>query len=70
MFVRNTEFVNNGYNDIDARTLWHYQAICVSPNLLSTTPVHALCTEAKGAAYHAPPSSGGRVRDLGMNASI
>jgi len=38
MFVRNTEFVKNGYNDIDARTLWHYQAICVSPNLLSTTP--------------------------------
>jgi hypothetical protein len=38
MFVRNTEFVNNGNNDIDARTLWHYQAICVSPNLLSTTP--------------------------------
>jgi hypothetical protein len=38
MFVRNTEFVNNGHSDIDARTLWHYQAICVSPNLLSTTP--------------------------------
>jgi hypothetical protein len=38
MFVRNTEFVRNSYNDIDARTLWHYQAICVSPNLLSTTP--------------------------------
>jgi hypothetical protein len=38
MFVRNTEFINNGHNDIDARTLWHYQAICVSPNLLSTTP--------------------------------
>ncbi len=38
MFVRNTEFVNNGHRDIDARTLWHYQAICVSPNLLSTTP--------------------------------
>ena len=38
MFIRNTEFVNNGNNDIDARTLWHYQAICVSPNLLSTTP--------------------------------
>jgi hypothetical protein len=37
MFIRNTEFVNNGNNDIDARTLWHYQAICVSPNLLSTT---------------------------------
>ncbi|WP_300455613.1 DUF1254 domain-containing protein [Desulfobacula sp.] len=37
MFVRNTEFVNNGHSDIDARTLWHYQAICVSPNLLSTT---------------------------------
>jgi hypothetical protein len=38
MFVRNTEFINNGHDDIDARTLWHYQAICVSPNLLSTTP--------------------------------
>lgn len=38
MFIRNTEFTNNGYRDIDARTLWHYQAICVSPNLLSTTP--------------------------------
>jgi hypothetical protein len=38
MFVRNTEFVHSGYNDIDARTLWHYQAIVVSPNLLSTTP--------------------------------
>ncbi len=37
MFIRNTEFTNNGHNDIDARTLWHYQAICVSPNLLSTT---------------------------------
>jgi hypothetical protein len=38
MFVRNTEFVVDGRNDIDARTLWHYQAIVVSPNLLSTTP--------------------------------
>jgi hypothetical protein len=38
MFVRNTEFEINNRNDIDARTLWHYQAICVSPNLLSTTP--------------------------------
>ena len=38
MFVRNTEFTRNGYNDIDARTLWHYSAIVVSPNLLSTTP--------------------------------
>ena len=38
MFIRNTEFMNNGHSDIDARTLWHYQAICVSPNLLSTTP--------------------------------
>lgn len=38
MFIRNTEFTNDGHNDIDARTLWHYQAICVSPNLLSTTP--------------------------------
>jgi hypothetical protein len=38
MFVRNTEFEINNRNDVDARTLWHYQAICVSPNLLSTTP--------------------------------
>lgn len=38
MFIRNTEFINDGHSDIDAQTLWHYQAICVSPNLLSTTP--------------------------------
>ena len=38
MFLRNTEFTRDGYTEIDARTLWHYQAICVSPNLLSTTP--------------------------------
>ena len=39
MFVRNTEFVrDSGAADIDARALWHYQAIVVSPNLLSTTP--------------------------------
>ena len=38
MFVRNTAFTRRGHADIDARTLWHYQAICVSPNLLSTTP--------------------------------
>ena len=38
MFIRNTEFMVNGYSDIDARTLWLYQAICVSPSLLSTTP--------------------------------
>jgi hypothetical protein len=38
MFLYNTTFERNGVNDIDARTLWHYQAIVVSPNLLSTTP--------------------------------
>ncbi len=38
MFVRNTEFTRNGFNDVDARTLWHYQAIVVSPNLIPTTP--------------------------------
>jgi len=38
MFVRNTEFTRNGFNDIDARTLWHYPAIVVSPNLIPTTP--------------------------------
>lgn len=38
MFAGNTEFTKNDYRDIDARTLWHYQAIVVSPALLSTTP--------------------------------
>lgn len=38
MFLNNTEFTLNGYTQIDARTPWHYQAIVVSPNLLSTTP--------------------------------
>ena len=38
MFLHNTTFERNGANDIDARTLWHYQAIVVSPNLVSTTP--------------------------------
>ena len=38
MFLYNTTFEREGINDIDARTLWHYQAIVVSPNLISTTP--------------------------------
>ena len=38
MFLHNTTFERDGINDIDARTLWHYQAIVVSPNLVSTTP--------------------------------
>ena len=38
MFLHNTEFTHNGYRQVYARTLWHYQAIVVSPNLLSTTP--------------------------------
>jgi len=38
MFLYNTTFERDGINDIDARTLWHYQAIVVSPNLISTTP--------------------------------
>jgi hypothetical protein len=38
MFLYNTTFERDGVNDIDARTLWHYQAIVVSPNLLSKTP--------------------------------
>jgi len=38
MFLYNTTFEREGVNDIDARTLWHYQAIVVSPNLISTTP--------------------------------
>ena len=50
MFIRNTEFVADGHGDIDARTLWHYQAICVSPNLLSTTA-------GVGTAYQQPSSA-------------
>ena len=38
MFLHNTTFERDGVTDIDARTLWHYQAIEVSPNLISTTP--------------------------------
>jgi len=38
MFLHNTTFERDGVNDIDARTLWHYQSIVVSSNLLSTTP--------------------------------
>ncbi len=38
MFIRNTEFMIDGIVDVDAQTLWLYQAICVSPSLLSTTP--------------------------------
>ena len=38
MFIRNTEFMVDGIVDVDAQTLWLYQAICVSPSLLSTTP--------------------------------
>ena len=38
MFLYNTTFERDGVSDIDARTLWHYQAIVVSPNLISTTP--------------------------------
>jgi len=38
MFLYNTTFERDGVTDIDARTLWHYQAIVVSPNLISITP--------------------------------
>lgn len=38
MFIRNTEFTNNGISDIDARLLWHYQAIVVAPHLNATKP--------------------------------
>ncbi len=55
MFIRNTAFMINGHSDIDARTLWHYQAICVSPNLLSTTPgvgtAYLTCFRDKDGAY-------------------
>lgn len=55
MFLHNTEFTRNGYDEIDARTLWHYQAIVVSPNLLSTTPgvgtAYLTASKDKGGAY-------------------
>jgi hypothetical protein len=38
MFLYNTTFERDCIRDIDARTLWHYQAVVVSPNLISTTP--------------------------------
>ena len=38
MFLHNTTFERDGVADIDARTLWHYAAIVVSPALISTTP--------------------------------
>ncbi len=38
IFVYNTTFDRDGVADIDARILFHYATIIVSPNLLSTTP--------------------------------
>jgi hypothetical protein len=55
MFLHNTTFERDGVNDIDARTLWHYQAIVVSPNLLSTTPgagtAYLTCFRDKSGVY-------------------
>ena len=61
MFLYNTTFERDGVNDIDARTLWHYQAIVVSPNLISTTP-------GAGTAYLTTfRDSKGRFLDGGKN---
>ncbi|MGB5479449.1 MAG: DUF1254 domain-containing protein [Eudoraea sp.] len=38
MFLYNTTFERDGVADVDARTLWHYPAIVVSPALIATTP--------------------------------
>lgn len=38
MFICNTDFTQDGQNDIDGRILWHHRAICVSPDRLSPTP--------------------------------
>ena len=38
MFLYNTTFVRDGVADIDARILWHYSGVVVSPFLISTTP--------------------------------
>jgi len=61
MFLHNTTFERDGVADIDARTLWHYQAIVVSPALISTTP-------GKGTAYlSACRDNKGRYLDGGAN---
>lgn len=54
--IRNSQFTRpSGANDIDARTLWHCQAIVLSPNLLSTTPgvgtAYLTCFRNKGGAF-------------------
>jgi len=38
MFLYNTTFVRDGVADIDARILYHYAGVVISPNLISTTP--------------------------------
>jgi hypothetical protein len=38
MFLYNTTFLRDGVSDIDARILWHYTGVVVSPYLISTTP--------------------------------
>ncbi len=38
MFLYNTTFERDGVADVDARTLWHYPAIVVSPALIATKP--------------------------------
>jgi len=64
MFLYNTTFERDGVNDIDARTLWHYPAIVVSPHLLSTTP-------GAGTAYlTSVRDSEGRYLDGGKNYSL
>ena len=67
MFIRNTEFMVDGIVDIDAQTLWLYQAICVSPSLLSTTPgvgtsyLTGIRDRANEPAIHPRPSGAGIV---------
>jgi hypothetical protein len=38
IFLYNTTFVRDGVSDIDARTLYHYSGVVVSPNFISTKP--------------------------------
>jgi hypothetical protein len=38
IFLSNTTFVRDGVSDIDARTLYHYSGVVVSPNFISTKP--------------------------------
>ena len=65
-----SEFLRDGYRNIDARTLWHYQAIVVAPALASTEPgvgssYLTNCRDQSGAYL-----DGGRMYSLRIPANV